>query len=226
MFYTLIMTGVCLCMLYVGYLKFNDDALFALAIGGAVSSNVYTASEYGINSGGIYFGIDSVIYTFFIAGLVIMLLDSGKTKAFNLMYNSVTAIMFSGIISFIVTLATEGYSTQISVKLLAYTISSLATVFAMYCIWWAFSKLKNKIKNTYILFALLCLIASLGNSILYFSIMALLNPAYISPNFWSALLGAYITKIICILLASLTYYLINVTKNLKGIATKKEHPKN
>lgn len=210
--YILLMTVLCSMMLYFGYLKFKTDALSALAVGGAVSSNLYNAVDYGIKMGEIYFGIDAVIYTFFLACVVISLFEFGKKQAFNLMYNSINAIMFSAVVAFVVALAQEGWNSEMLTKLLSYTINSASTALTTFCIWWVYKPLKEKVSNKYLLCGILITFGSIINTFSYFSVMAVLATSYISPHFWSSLLGAYITKLICVAVACLTYYLLAKSK--------------
>ena len=73
----------------------GKDALFVIGIGGAIGANIYNINSYPLQIGNFIFGFDSIIYTFFIFCLLVMLINYGKESFNSILYSSVGSIFIS-----------------------------------------------------------------------------------------------------------------------------------
>lgn len=194
----------------LGGKKYRSTALYALAIGGVVNANFFHAGNYPINCFGLPFGIDSVIYTLFVFCVIIMFNKEGKKSAYLLSFSSIIAIMFSALMQLVSDLLSVGSSIEVWNSFLSFTISSLASVIAIFVMLEILNYIQKKINknNSYINVVVGILIATIINSVIYYPFTMLLfgTPSNILVLFLTSVIG----KIIALLCALLTLFFINL----------------
>lgn len=191
----------------VGYKKFQSTTLYALAIGGAVNANFFHAGNYPIDCFGLPFGLDSIIYSLFTFCVIIMFFKSNKKDAYILTFSSVIAIMFSACMQLFADLFTIGSSLKVWIKFVNFSISSVASLIAIFIMLEIIYKLKQKGLNQYVLLILGMLIVAIINSSIYYTASTLING--IPENILQLLLTSLIGKIIALLCSLGTFYLMN-----------------
>ena len=205
--YFLIFSILIFLSLLFGGKKFRSTALYALAIGGVVNANFFHAGNYPIDCFGLPFGIDSIIYTLFVFCVIIMFFESGKRQAYLLSFSSIIAIMFSALMQLVSDLLSNGSSIYVWNSFLNFTISSVASVIAVVIMLEILDKIKNK-TNNYVLLVVGILIATIIDTLIYYPLSMLI---YGMPsNILILLLTSFIGKIIALLCALLTLFLLKL----------------
>jgi len=190
----------------IGYKKFRNTTLYALAIGGVVNANFFHAGNYPINCFGLPFGIDSIIYVLFIFCVVVMYLKEGKKSAYTLAFSSIIAIMFSALMQLVAELLSKGSSIHVWFNFLTFTISSIASVIAIISMLEILSKL-IKIKNSYLILIIGIVISTLLNTLIYYPLTVLI---YGTPaNILILVLTSFIGKTIALICGILTLAIFN-----------------
>lgn len=191
----------------VCYEKFRSTTLYALAIGGAVNANFFHAGKYPIMCFGLPFGIDSIIYSLFTYCVIIMFLKANKREAYILTFSSVIAIMFSALMQLIAELFTIGSCFAVWKSFINFSVSSVASLIAIWIMLEVLNKLKQKKINEYILLIIGMVVAALINSLIYYSIATMLNGT--PENILSLLLTSFIGKTIALACSIGALYLTN-----------------
>ncbi len=191
--------------LFLGGKRFRSTALYALAIGGVVNANFFHAATYPINCFGLPFGIDSLIYTLFIFCVLVMLFSEGKKQAYLLAFSSIIAIMFSALMQLTSDLLSSGNSAAVWNTFLTFLTSSVASVIAICFMIEFINKIKENVNN-YWLLIIGIIIATIINSGIYYPISMLILGA--PANTASILLASLIGKLIAMLIALLTFFIL------------------
>lgn len=190
------------------YGKFKKDLIYILAIGGAVNSNIFNISSYPIYIGNLIFGVDSILYTLFIFCIIIIYFYFGKKEAVNLTHTSIISILFGAIIQLIASYATFGFESEFISTFVSFLVSVFATLCAVYLMLYFLEKLKHV--NKFVLCGLALLLASIVNSTIYFSIVAITSN--LQENFIPAILGSYVGKIISMIFSVICFIVIDVVE--------------
>ena len=191
----------------IGYYYFGKDSLYVLGIGAAVSSNVYNVGSYGIEYGGLIWGVDAVIYTLFAFCIIVALKDYGKKSAMAITYSSMAGIMLTAIFDFLAKWMSVGFGEDLLWGFLSYAFSTIATFVAITVAILVFESLKEKLHNA-INMCLSILIVSIINSLIYFGLTALVGG--LGSDFGIMLAGSYIVKVIALLFFVATYYVYEI----------------
>lgn len=207
-----------LCTL-IGYKKYHNTALYALAIGGVVNANFFTAGTYPIDIFGLSFGIDSIIYTLFIFCVILMYIKEGRSQAYLLAISSIVAIMFSAIMQLVSDLLSNGSSFAVWNSFINFFISSIASIIAIVTMIELCNYLsKYKLfKNPYIITIFGILICTFINSGIYYTSVILISG--VRGNYiWELLFTSFIGKtfaLACSILALALYLQIVKIYNKK-----------
>lgn len=200
----LIGLAIFLCVITaVTFKLFNTNALYVIAIGCAVASNVYNISELSIYLWGLQFGIDSIAYTYFVFCVFLMQFYYGKKDAVVLTFCTVGSICLTGLFAFVSDWIATGIDSNMVWGFVSYIVSAVATYIAMNISGMVLEKLKNKI-NVVINLLIFILIASLINSFIYFGLMSIITLS-ITTNLLPMLLGSYIGKVMAIIFCLCSY---------------------
>ena len=206
MFYLLIVALVVAIAFLVGYYFFRKDALYVLGIGAAVSANVYNVGTYGVMSGGIVWGVDTIIYTLFAFCIIVACKDYGKKTAMAIIYSSMAGIMLTAFFDFMAKWMAFGFAEDLIWGFLSFTFSTIATFVAIFVAVILFEKLRDKVQ-CWLNMGLNILIISVINTFIYFGLMALIGG--LGSNFGITLLGSYIVKFVTLIFFVEIYYLTN-----------------
>lgn len=205
--FLIIMAVISFGCFILGYKYFKKDALYVLAIGGAVAANIFNIGNFPIYVGNLVFGLDSVIYTLFIFCIAVLIMDYGKKDALSLTYTALASILFAGIVQFIASWATNGIEYGVVWGIISFITSIVATYLAVISVI-AFYKWAHKKINKYLMMGIIIFIASIINSAVYFGVVAIFTGGF-GNNFVGVLAGSYIGKGMCILFSVAAYYLTN-----------------
>ena len=206
----------------IGYKRFHNTTLYALAIGGVVNANFFNAHTYPIDIFGISFGIDSIIYTLFVFCVILMYIKEGRKQAYLLAASSIIAIMFSATMQLVSDLLSKGTSFAVWNAFIDFTISSIVSAVAVIIMIETFRLLSNKFKlfnNPYILTLYGILLCTIINSTLYYGAVILLNGT--NENTPILLLTSFIGKMFalgCSLLALYLFLIIRKAKENKTLS--------
>lgn len=196
---------VCYVAFFFGYKYFKKDAIFVLAIGGVVSSNIYHIGAYPIAVGEFVFGLDSVIYTLFIFCIMFVAIKYSKKEALALTYTSVASILFTAIIQFLASWAVEGIVRGVVWGLVSFVVSAISTLLAVYLALFIAEKLKGKLNGALII-ALGVVLVSVINSFLYYGAVFLFDGELL--NFGMILASSYIGKALSLVMGIVTYFIV------------------
>ena len=208
----------------VGYKKFRTTTLYALAIGGAVHANFFHAGYYPIDCFGLPFGIDSIIYSLFIFCVMIMFFKANKKEAYILTLSSIIAIVFSSCMQLFVDLVTKGSSLEIWITFFTFTISSAASIIAIWIMLEISQKLQQKGLNQYVILVLGMLIAAIVNSSIYYTASTLING--VPENILLLLQTSVIGKLIALACSLGTFFLMNKIEKQKPKTSSKQQIQN
>ena len=182
------------------------EAMFTIAIGAVIGSNIYNSINYPIDILGLNFGIDSIVYTIFMFCLLLMYIDYGKKDFKALLYTSLFSILFTAFLYFMGTFSQQGYSLSLLLSTLSYINSIIGTFLGAFAMIKVYDFLKKKNCNIYINIFLCMIVASLINSLIYFVLTFIINHSIIDSMLIS-LAGSYIGKLISSLLCLLIFFL-------------------
>lgn len=205
--YFIVFSLIVFLSLLLGGKKFRSTALYALAIGGVVNANFFHAEAFPIECFELPFGIDSIIYTLFIFCVIVMQLKQDYKSAYLLAFSSIIAIMFSAIMQLVAELFIVGSSIVVWNTFLTFIISSISSVITVIAMIEILKKLKGKCSD-YVLIIIGITIATVINTGIYFPVITLLMGT--PNNILSLTLASFIGKMIAMLCALLTYFLINL----------------
>jgi len=223
-FYILLILAVLIfgTLLFV-WQKWKKNALYVLAIGGAVGANIYNIGSFPILDGNFIFGIDSVIYTLFIVCVVIMLFDYGIKSARTLLYVTITSIGFTAIIQFFALWGAGSLNTDALWGLVSFAFSMLATWVACEGMFWIFKHCSKNHYNKHIIFIFCVLFGTIVNSLVYFGGMAIVGQ--LGDNFGWGLLSSYIGKFLSLAMGYVVWIVgnfIHKKKEEKEIIIEKQ----
>ena len=205
--YFLSFSAVIFLLSLVCYEKFKTTTLYALSIGGAVNANFFHAGNYPIMCFGLPFGIDSIIYSVFAYCVILMFLKVSKRDAYILTFSSIIAIMFSACMQLVAELFTIGSCFAVWKTFLNFTVSSAASLIAVWVALEIMNILKQKNTNEYILLISGMLLISSINSLIYYSIVTWINGA--PENILSLLLTSFTGKMIALICSIGALFLTN-----------------
>ncbi len=194
--------------LFCGSLKWKKSILYTVAIGCIVNANIFNGINYPIEIGGLTFGMNSVIYVLFLFSILIMYIDFGKTEALTLIICSIGAIVFASIIQFLTSIASFGYNNQYLFDLLSYFASCISSFASGVIVIKMYDLLKSKNVNIYVATAIVLVVSSLIDSIIYYGITLCLKISVLSQQFWLMLGTLYLGKLISIAFALVTLILL------------------
>lgn len=209
LYFSLFGLGVFISVL-LGGKKFRSTALYALAIGGAVNANYFHSGNYPIDIFGLSFGIDSIIYTLFIFSIIIMLLQYGRKQAYLLSVSSIIAIMFAAFYELIAKILSQGYQGKVWYNFFDFLASSISSIIVIVLLIETIEFLRNKtrFKNQYLLTIVGLLIATLINTPIFYTFECIVNGT--PDNILELVLTSYLGKLLAMIFALLTLYLINL----------------
>ncbi len=189
------------------YPSWKTSVIFCIGIGGALNANFFNIGTYPIIVGSLIFGLDSVLYSFFIFMVLVSFFKENKKSAINLMLSAVAAILFLSFVQLIAGISSGDYSNFIWSSG-SYIISAVATFLCILTMLYFTQKFQDKKINVYINIIVSMLIATIINSVLYFGLTFAFTGS-LGANFWLSLTASFIGKIMTIAFACLTYYIIN-----------------
>jgi hypothetical protein len=189
------------------YPFWKSNATACFGVGGALTANFFNIGTYPLIVGSLVFGLDSVLYSFFVFTVILSFLKENKKSAMNLMLSAVGAILFLTFVQLVATISSGDFSNFLW-NFGSYIISSVATFLCIFIMLYFTQKLKEKGVNDYINIVVSMLIATVINSFLYFGLTFTFG-WNLGNNFWLSLVASFIGKIITIGFACLTYLLIN-----------------
>lgn len=214
----LILLGVGLfAILSFLFKRFQKDIIYVLAIGSAINANIFSSTNYPIVTNDIVFGVDSVLYTLFVFCIFLVWLKFGKKDANSLLFSSVCSIIIGAVIELVSNLSSNGFKNEFLNQFLLYLFSVVATFVAIKIMLLFLEKLKNK--NKFVLCFLSVLIASFIDSLIYFSLGAILSS--LSGDFVLLLAGSYIGKLFAICLCLICLLIIEKLEKTKTQNEKK-----
>lgn len=222
--FLVILAIICFSLVWVGGKKYNSTALYALAIGGAVNANFFHAGSYPINCFGLNFGIDSIIYTLFIFCVIVMYIKQGRTEAYILTASSIIAVLFSAIMQLLADLLTIGSNVTSWIMFANFVVSCVASLIAIISIVELLHFLRNKKFNQYLKIILCLIIATVINSIIYYSVSCLLYG--VPQNFDNLLIASLIGKSIAIIISIISFAICNCVINYKNNKNNLNNPQN
>ena len=205
--YFLVFSAVIFSLSLVCYEKFKTTTLYALSIGGAVNANFFHAGNYPIMCFGLPFGIDSIIYSVFAYCVILMFLKVSRRDAYILTFSSIIAIMFSACMQLVAELFTIGSCFAVWKTFLNFTVSSAASLIAVWGALEIMNILKQKNTNEYILLIFGMLLISTINSLIYYSIVTWING--VPENILSLLLTSFTGKMIALICSIGALFLTN-----------------
>ena len=215
MVYLLLILAIVVAIAFIiGNYFFKKDALFVLGIGSAVSSNVYNVNSYSISVGELIFGLDSVIYLFFVFCVMVAYMDYGKKTAMAITYSSMAGIMLTAIFDFFAKWATIGIAENVIWGFVSFSVSVLAIFVSIYLCVLFFEKTQDKLPILLNL-GIVTALSSFINSAIYFGIMYLLG-ADMFGNFGGTLLGSLIGKLGTLVILILAYLVFGSLKGRKN----------
>ena len=203
-----IFTLVVFAILFAGIKLFGKDAIFTIAIGTAIASNIYNPPAYPIQIGSLIFGLDAIVYTIFAFCILLMHIDHGKKNMAILLYTTLFSLFLAGFIAFAGTYFTSGLSQGNILNALSYVNCIIATFLAIWAMVLIFDLLRRKKWNIYISIFIALLVATLINSFFYFGLNFLIS-GNLGETFLLSLAGSYIGKIFAILLCVGIFFLLN-----------------
>lgn len=207
---------LCFGLLFVGK-KFRYTILYTLAIGGAINSNFFNAGAYPIYAFGLPFGIDSILYTLFVFCVIFSFFKYSKKDAYLLMISSVLAIGFAAVMQYLAGAGSMGFENQANLfSFLGFLISIFATFLAVVSMLEFLSFLHKKGINYYVCILLGIILATVVNSIVYYSLTTLLSGG-ISENFFPLLWTSLIGKGIALVFSLLTAFLLEIFDKRKSL---------
>lgn len=200
--------GIFMCSL-IGYKKYFSTALYALAIGGVVNSNFFTAISHPIDVFGLPFGIDSIIYTLFIFCVIFMYFRFGKKDAFVLSISSVVAIILTAFFELTANLFSGNNTIEIWHKFMLFFFSALATIIATLLTIELLSIIeKHKKVNRYLLMVFAIVLSSIVNSSIYYLLSGFTAELKVNEIF-TLILTSLIGKTIGLMCSLLMMFIIN-----------------
>ncbi len=201
-------------ILFLGIIKFKTTALYSFAIGGVVNANLFNSVTHPINCFGLEFGIDSIIYTMFVFCVALMFIERDKKEAYVLGFSAVVAIVISAFMQLFSELLSFGGGLETWLAFFNFMASSVASVMAIVVMIEVLNKLKGKINN-YLLIIIGILIATVLNTVIYYTFNVLINGAPI--GMWLILLTYFIGTIFALMLSLLVFYVYKILDNKKNI---------
>lgn len=213
-----IFTFLAFAIFFVGLKLFHKDAIFTIAIGTLIGSNIYNVNAFPIIIGKLQFGMDSIIYTIFIFCMLLMYVDYGKKACNLLLYTSIFSLFFTAFLAFMGNYAMSGITADLVWDSLSYIYSIVATFFAVWLMILTFDFFIKKRVNWYITIFLALLVACIVNSLIYFG-LTFLTVGSLGSSFLSALAGSYIGKLIATLFCLFIFW--SETWWVKTYKTKK-----
>lgn len=174
---------------------FPKDASFTIAIGAVIGANIYNASAYPIEIGGLVCGIDSIVYTIFAFCLLFMYIFYGKKDMKVVLYTSMFSIFFTAFLFLMGNISQTGYTDAVMLSFLSYLSSILATYLAVHAMVWVFQKLRSKNTNIFLSILVALIVVLVVNSTVYFGLSVACG-AYSVSNFWATLGGSFVGKFI------------------------------
>lgn len=208
----------------LGGKKYRSTALYALAIGGAVNANFFTALTHPIEVARRTFGIDGILYTLFIFCVIVMLFEQGKKQAYLLSASSVIAIMLSAIFELVANILGNGYSHGLWDRFLDFTVSCVASILVIIPIIELIDLMMRKrwVLNKYILLHMGLVIATLINSPIYYTLASLF--ANKTGDLLELTLTSWMTKGLAIIFAMIAFFFMNLFD--KKMKEREEKAKN
>lgn len=208
-FYILLLITILFFTAFTFARRLNDNfVLIAVAIGCACNANYYTPLNMPIVLGPITFGIDSLLYTLFIFTIVIKALKDSVKSAKIMTITAVVAIMISGIIEFSANISFNGgFKMEYLLSLGKYAFSVIGTLLGVWLMLLIYDKGLKNVKHhvSYLTIFIGITVACLLNANIYYAFVVVIEGG-IRDNSLSILLGNYIGKLFCILLAMLSYF--------------------
>lgn len=206
----------------IGFKKYHNTTLYALAIGGVVNSNLLTAYTYPIDIFGLSFGIDSIIYTLFVYCVVLMYLKEGKKSAYLLGISSIIAIMFSALMQFVGDSLSDKVISFDTLNTFGYfIIASFSSLVAIICMLEALDRFKKfkLFNNPYVVSIVGIIICTFVNFSIYYGTIVLFI-GRTGTYLWELLLTSYLGKtyaLLCSIIALYFYFKIKKRNESKEI---------
>lgn len=186
---------------------FDGTVLISVAIGAAINANLYTAGGMPISAGWLTVGIDAMLYTLFMFAIICKAHDYSIAEAKGMSVATIVAILVSALIEMLAKWSFKGsLDWELGQIILRYVFSCIATLIGIWAMLFVYSKFKAWNMNVYLNFALVVLLASVLNTLVYCSLDMLMTWR-VPENFGQVLAGTYVGKAICILLGDLAYFI-------------------
>ena len=215
LFYYVLFAIIVFSILFAGIKLFGKDAIFTIAIGAAIASNIYNPTAYPIIFCHLIFGIDSIVYTIFTFCILLMYIDHGKKSMNTVLYTTLFSLFLTGFLAFAGAFFTTGITTSSVQSALSFVNSIVATYIAIIAMIFVFEFFRKNGVNMYVCAFLSLMLASIINSFFYFGLTFLMFGNF-NSIFLISLAGSYLGKTFAILLSvGLLYILNRWTKNYK-----------
>lgn len=202
--YLILLEIVLYAIICIFFKKFKKDLIYIVAIGCAVNSNIFNFEAFPIIVGNLVLGVDSIIYTLFLFCVILMYFYHSEKDAMALTYTSIASILVGAIIQFVASCASYGFQREFGIILLSFAISAISSYIAVVVMLYVMNKMSKA--NKYLVCCIGILIASLINTVIYFSCTAIFH---LVQNFVWSIIGSYILKIFCALFSILALYVID-----------------
>lgn len=159
---------------FLGHKRYQSTTLYALAIGGVVNANYFTALSHPIDCFGLPFGIDSLIYALFAFCVMFVLLKDTRRDAYLLAASSIIAIIFSALMELFANLLSTGSSPEVWLTFAKFMLSALASAATVIPVVEWIHRLKSKL-NPYACMALGIAAIACVNSIIYYVLLTAIS---------------------------------------------------
>ena len=180
-----------------------NTIISSIGIAGVVNANFFHSGNYPIDIFGMQFGIDSIIYTFFVFTIILNYLYFGKKSAITYTISGASAVFLAGAIGVTAKAFHSGHSIEAWNEFGTFSVSTAATIAAGVAMIFLIDLLKKRTKiNDMVVVIIGILIATFINSTIYYSIEPLLQNYKFD---WIPILTSLLGKFIALLAACFAF---------------------
>lgn len=184
----------------------DSRTLISVAIGCAISANIYTSESVPVVHGGLIFGIDSILYSLFICAVIYKAMDYSVKDAKDMAISTIIAILISALIELFATWSYTGLGKGAFNIFLGYLFSAIGTLAGVWLMLGFYQAAKRKGFNKYLNILICILIASFINSFTYYLGTGLIYKTI--TRFWSpASQAAYVGRVCMAVLGMIGYFI-------------------
>ena len=185
----------------------DSRTLISVAIGCAISANIYTSESVPVVHGGLIFGIDSILYSLFICAVIYKAKDYSIKDAKDMTISTIIAILVSALIELFATWSYTGLGKGAFNIFLGYLFSAVGSLAGVWLMFHSFEWAIKKGFNQYLNILVCILIASFVNSMVYYLGTSLIYGTI--NRFWSPASQAAFVVRVCMAVLGMIGYFIN-----------------